>query len=109
MEFSIFTIIFIAMIAYAAICGIASIVTGKVYGLGSSASKYTEESLRAFSRPWGLMQLVVAVGITCFEFLKDPLFSIGDFGVPAGWVALAVCVVVIIVIGVITGKTLKEK
>ena len=55
------------------------------------------------------MQLIVAIGIACFEFLKDPLFSIGDFGVPAGWIALAVCVILIIVIGVITGKVLKEK
>ena len=109
MEFSISTIIFIVIVAYAAIVGVASLVTGKVYGMGNSAKKYTEESLHAFSRPWGITEIIVAIGIACFEFLNDPLFNIGDFGVPAGWVALAVCAVVAIVIGVFAGKMLKEK
>ena len=109
MSFTFSNIVFLIFVAYAAIVGIASLVTGKVYGMGKSASKYTEESLRAFSRPWGVMQLIVAIGIACFEFQKDTLFTIGGFDVPLGWVLLAVCVIVIIALGVASGKVLKEK
>ena len=106
---SIFDVIFWLIVAYAVICGIASIATGKVYGLGKSSEKYTNESLHAFSRPWGIMEILVGAGIACFEFLNDPLFNIGDFAVPTGWVGLAVCIVLIIIIAVIFRKTLKEK
>ena len=109
MEFDLFNIIFIILVAYAAIVGIASLVTGKVYGMGNTASKYTEESLRAFARPWGIMQILVAIAIACFEFLKDPLFSIGDFGVPTGWVCMAVCIILILVVAFIFRNALKEK
>ena len=109
MGFSFLDIFILLLVAYAAICGIASIATGKVFGMGKSASKYTEESLRSFSRVWGVMQLLVAVAIACFELLKDPLFYIGDFGVPAGWVCMAVCIIIIFIVAFIDRNGLVEK
>lgn len=99
----------IAIGAYFIIVGLASLVTGKVYSMGKSASKYTEESLKKFARPCGLSNLIAGIGLVLFHVLTNELFKIGSFSVSGGFFALVVAIVVSAVILLVGKRVLVKK
>ena len=62
-ELNISTIVMIAICGYIVFIGLASLITGKVYGMGKTASKYTDESLAKYARPYGLAELLAGVAL----------------------------------------------
>ena len=98
-------ILSIVVSVYFLIMGLASIVTGKVYGLGSSMSKYTDESIAKFARPYGGTLLLAGLGFTLADI--SLYFKVG--GLPLV-IAGAVCAVIaLIIMTVLQVKVLKKK
>ena len=57
------TVITLVFDAYFFLTGIASLITGKVYGAyGRVAGSYTDESLGKFARPYGVGQIMIGGG-----------------------------------------------
>ena len=78
-ELDFSTIISILFVGYFLVMGLACLFTGKVYGFGKSADKYTDESLAKFARPYGLVLIAVGIGL----FLCDLYLFIGYKNIPA--------------------------
>jgi len=95
-------IIVIVLSSMTILLGLASLITGKVYTWGSLASKYTDESLRKYARPSGLMNILIGSGVLVFHLLNDNSFT-------AGAVIMLVCLVAALVIGIMNRKVLVKK
>jgi len=92
----------IAISAYLIIVGLATLFTGKVYTMGSSAAKYTEESLKKFTKPLGLSNLVGGIGLLAYDLLQDKHFEIG-------LIVMAVLIIISLVIYFMGKKVLVKK
>jgi len=97
-----FDIIIIVLGAINVLAGLASLVTGKVYLMGSSAAKYTEESLKKYARPYGITTILVGVGFIALQLIKSESF-------PVGAVIMIVCCVAALVISIMNRKVLVKK
>jgi len=97
-----FDIIIVVLGALNVLAGLASLVTGKVYLMGSSAAKYTEESLKKYARPYGLTTILVGAGFIAYQLIKCESF-------PVGAVILLVCCVAGLIISIANRKVLVKK
>ena len=82
------TVLTIIFVGYFLIMGLGCLFTGKVYGLGRSASKYTDESLAKFARPYGCSLLVVAVGIGVMDLYLDGILANKTLAIVGGVVTV---------------------
>ena len=106
---SLFLVVVFAIVLYVLACGVASIATGKVYGMGQSVTKYTEESLHAFAVPWGISQICLGLGLLGYDLLVNNIVSVGDFSHPLGWIILGIGVVLALIVAFISRNKLVEK
>lgn len=83
--------------AVLAICGLASIIKGKLVALNMDA--YTEESNKKFSRPGGLMWILIGACMVCFALLDGTAF----------WVSLVVALVLLVIYVIMMRKMLVKK
>jgi len=104
-----FDIIIIALGAFNILTGLASLVTGKLYMMGSSAAKYTDESLARYARPNGLMSLLTGIGLVALHLIKTELKITESFHVEWGLVILVAACAVTIVIYLANRKVLVRK
>ena len=101
--------IFIILGAINILGGLASIFTGKVYMMGSAASRYTDESLKKYARPHGITYVLFGIGLVCSELLKEQKFNIGSLEVPVGLAVLVIAIILGLVVYLATKKILVKK
>ena len=87
-SFGLSTVISIILVGYFALIGLASLVTGRVYGLGKGINNYTDESLAKFARPYGCSLLVVAVGIGVMDLYLDGILANKTLAIVGGVVTV---------------------
>jgi len=104
-----FDIIIIALGAFNILTGLASLVTGKLYMMGSSASKYTDESLARYARPNGLMSLLTGVGLVALHLVRTELKVTESFHVEWGLVIMVAMCAVTVAIYFTSRKVLVRK
>jgi len=102
-------ILFLAIGAVHALGGLASIITGKVYLMGRSAEKYTDESLQKYARPYGLLNLISGLGLVLMPLLNGGLFKIGSYEVSTGVAVMVAALVICLIIGLTTRNILVKK
>ena len=98
------TIITIVLVAYFLIIGIASLATGKVYGW-KGITKYTDESVAKFARPYGLCEILAGIGLG----MVDSYLTLGIKIMPVIIAGAVVLVIAVIGIAVATKKILVKK
>jgi len=101
--------IFLALGVLNMLAGIASLWSGKVHLMGSSASKYTDESLKKYARPLGVMNLFAGLGLIASSLLKDELFNLGFYSVKNGMVILVGALLISLTVYVASRKILVKK
>ena len=97
-------ILTIVIFGFIIVQGLGSLFTGKVFGFGKSAQNYTDESLGAFARPWGVGQILMGSGLLLLDFR----FFQNVKSTPVMIAGIA-CLVLAIVVMVLAQKKLVKK
>lgn len=91
--------------------GLATLVTKKHYTMGRSADKYTEESLKKFIVPAGIVNVLMGLGILGQYVINDVMKVETTFaGLKLGWwVSIGAIVIGLILYFAIGKKILVKK
>jgi len=72
------------------IVGLISVITRKVFFMGSNADMYTEESLRRYALPAGFSNILAGAALILYLVFESRLVKLGSIELPAGLTALIV-------------------
>ncbi|MDO4483249.1 MAG: hypothetical protein Q4C54_02090 [Clostridia bacterium] len=85
----------LVVLAILLICtGVSSMIRRKPIGFGRSGARYSAQSLKKFSLPYGMALAIIGASFICLCYLPLPLFTAGATTVTAGMLLNFVGIVV---------------